>query len=171
MGVYVCVYIILVIQQTMGVYVCVCVYIYIYSLIDSILCPTDFILIYVYILYSRLWVCMCVCIYHTSNTADSGCVCMCVYIYHTSNTADSGCVCMCVCIYIVLLTQSCVAQTEMMYKKNPKLLTQIHYCEKEGVPYVVIVGENEMEKGGVTLRNVDTRQEVNYFIHACMHHR
>ena len=48
-----------------------------------------------------------------------------------------------------------------MYKKNPKLLNQIQYCEREQVPYIVIVGQDEREKGGVTLRNVETRQQVN----------
>jgi histidyl-tRNA synthetase len=47
-----------------------------------------------------------------------------------------------------------------MYKKNPKLLNQFQYCEREGVPFIVTVGDAEREKGGVTLRNVDTRQEV-----------
>lgn len=47
-----------------------------------------------------------------------------------------------------------------MYKKNPKLLNQFQYCEREGVPFIVTVGEGERDRGGVTLRNVETRQEV-----------
>ena len=53
-----------------------------------------------------------------------------------------------------------VLQTEIVYKKNPKLLNQFQYCERELVPFIVIVGEGEREKGGVTLRDVNTRQEV-----------
>ena len=47
-----------------------------------------------------------------------------------------------------------------MYKKNPKLLNQFQYCEREGVPFIVTVGEEEREKGGVSLRDVNTRKEV-----------
>ena len=64
------------------------------------------------VIQQTLGVYVCVCIYHTSNTADSVCVCVymtlviqqtqcvyvCVCVYHTSNTADSGCVCLCVYI-------------------------------------------------------------------------
>ena len=48
-----------------------------------------------------------------------------------------------------------------MYKQQPRLLNQIQYCEREVVPFVVIVGEAERQKGGVTLRNVTTREEVS----------
>ncbi len=48
-----------------------------------------------------------------------------------------------------------------MYKKNPKLLNQIQYCEREDVPLMVIVGEREKGNGGVTLREVPTRKEVH----------
>ena len=48
-----------------------------------------------------------------------------------------------------------------MYKKNPKLLNQFQYCEKEEVPFIVVVGEGEMAKGGVTLREVASREEVS----------
>ena len=48
----------------------------------------------------------------------------------------------------------------MLYKKNPKLLNQFQYSEKEGVPLLVIVGEEETAKGGVKIRNTQTRGEV-----------
>ena len=51
-------------------------------------------------------------------------------------------------------------QTEMMYRKDPKFLNQIQYCEREGIPLVVIVGNEEKEKGGVKIRNVKTQKEV-----------
>lgn len=47
-----------------------------------------------------------------------------------------------------------------MYKKNPKMLNQFQYCERESVPFIVTVGEGEKAKGGVTLRNTVTREEV-----------
>ncbi|XP_064405227.1 histidine--tRNA ligase, cytoplasmic-like isoform X2 [Halichondria panicea] len=48
---------------------------------------------------------------------------------------------------------------EMMYKKNPKLLNQFQYCEKELVPLIVIVGEDERARGGVKIRDSVTRAE------------
>uniref|UniRef100_A0A8D0FZ78 histidine--tRNA ligase n=1 Tax=Sphenodon punctatus TaxID=8508 RepID=A0A8D0FZ78_SPHPU len=51
-------------------------------------------------------------------------------------------------------------KAEMMYKKNPSFLDQLHYCEQRGIPVVAIVGEQEMEDGIVKLRDVATREEV-----------
>lgn len=48
----------------------------------------------------------------------------------------------------------------MMYKKNPKLLNQFQYSEREGVPLLVIVGDEEKARGGVKIRDTHTRQEV-----------
>lgn len=48
-----------------------------------------------------------------------------------------------------------------MYRKNPKLLNQFQYCEKEGIPFMVLVGEEEKVNGGVKIRNVETRKEVS----------
>ena len=48
-----------------------------------------------------------------------------------------------------------------MYRKNPKLLNQFQYCEKEGIPFMVLVGEEEKANGGVKIRNVETRKEVS----------
>lgn len=49
---------------------------------------------------------------------------------------------------------------EQSYKRNPKLLAQLQYCEERGIPLVVILGESEIEKGIVKLRDVITRAEV-----------
>lgn len=38
-------------------------------------------------------------------------------------------------------------KAEMLYKNNPKLLTQLHYCESTGIPLVVITGEQELKEG------------------------
>lgn len=48
----------------------------------------------------------------------------------------------------------------MLYKKNPKLLNQLQYCEETGIPLVAIVGEQELKDGVVKLRVVATREEV-----------
>ncbi|VDK85266.1 unnamed protein product [Cylicostephanus goldi] len=47
----------------------------------------------------------------------------------------------------------------MAYKANPKLLTQLQYCEDRLIPYVLIVGERELQEGVIKLRNVKTREE------------
>lgn len=46
------------------------------------------------------------------------------------------------------------------YKKNPKLLAQLQYCEELDIPYAVILGESEIQRGVVKLREVSTRTEV-----------
>jgi histidyl-tRNA synthetase len=51
-------------------------------------------------------------------------------------------------------------KAEMMYKVNPKFLNQIQYCERESIPLMIVVGEEEKGKGGVKLRDVVTQQEV-----------
>lgn len=54
----------------------------------------------------------------------------------------------------------CYPQTELLYKRNPKLLNQFQYCEREGVPLIVITGEEERARGGVKIREVASRKEV-----------
>uniref|UniRef100_A0A8C4UEH8 histidine--tRNA ligase n=1 Tax=Falco tinnunculus TaxID=100819 RepID=A0A8C4UEH8_FALTI len=52
-------------------------------------------------------------------------------------------------------------KAEMLYKKDPKLLKQLQYCEDTGIPLAVIVGEQELTDGVIKLRNVATREEVD----------
>ncbi|XP_058704316.1 histidine--tRNA ligase, cytoplasmic-like isoform X3 [Poecile atricapillus] len=52
-------------------------------------------------------------------------------------------------------------KAEMLYKKDPKLLKQLHYCEDTGIPLAAIVGEQELADGVVKLRDVATREEVD----------
>ncbi|XP_075066005.1 histidine--tRNA ligase, cytoplasmic-like [Mixophyes fleayi] len=52
-------------------------------------------------------------------------------------------------------------KAEMLYKKHPKLLTQLQYCEKTGIPLVAIIGEKELMEGVVKLRDIATRKEVD----------
>ncbi|KAM6455422.1 histidine--tRNA ligase, cytoplasmic [Liasis olivaceus] len=52
-------------------------------------------------------------------------------------------------------------KAEILYKKNPKLLSQLQYCEETGIPLVAILGEQELKDGVVKLRDVVTREEVD----------
>ncbi|XP_061858632.1 histidine--tRNA ligase, cytoplasmic-like isoform X2 [Colius striatus] len=52
-------------------------------------------------------------------------------------------------------------KAEVLYKKNPKLLSQLQYCEDTGIPLVAIVGEQELKDRVVKLRVVASREEVN----------
>jgi len=51
-------------------------------------------------------------------------------------------------------------RTEHSYKKNPKMLTQLQYCEETGIPLAVVLGESEITKGVVKVRNISSREEV-----------
>lgn len=48
----------------------------------------------------------------------------------------------------------------MSHKKNPKLLSQLQYCEDNGIPIAVMIGSGELEEGNVKIRNVATREET-----------
>jgi len=51
-------------------------------------------------------------------------------------------------------------KTEQPYKKSPKMLSQLQYCEENGIPLAVILGSSEIERGVVKLRVVETREET-----------
>ena len=48
----------------------------------------------------------------------------------------------------------------MSLKANPKFLAQLQECESQRIPWVLILGESELERGVVKLRNVADRKEV-----------
>ncbi|XP_061858676.1 histidine--tRNA ligase, cytoplasmic-like [Colius striatus] len=52
-------------------------------------------------------------------------------------------------------------KAEIVYKKDPKLLKQLQYCEDTGIPLAAIIGEQELRDAVVKLRDVPTRQEVD----------
>uniref|UniRef100_A0A8U7P5L9 histidine--tRNA ligase n=1 Tax=Corvus moneduloides TaxID=1196302 RepID=A0A8U7P5L9_CORMO len=52
-------------------------------------------------------------------------------------------------------------KAEMLYKKDPKLLKQLQYCEDTGIPLAAIVGEQELADRVVKLRDVATREQVD----------
>lgn len=51
-------------------------------------------------------------------------------------------------------------KAEQSYKKNAKLLAQLHHCEERKIPLAIIIGESELAKGEVTLRVVSMRKEI-----------
>merc|ERR1711890_223290 len=51
-------------------------------------------------------------------------------------------------------------RTEQSYKKNPKMLTQLQYCEEQGIPLAVVLGESEISRGMVKVRSISSREEV-----------
>lgn len=51
-------------------------------------------------------------------------------------------------------------RAEHSYKLNPKLLAQLQHCEENQIPLVLILGDSELERGVVKLRNVLTREEA-----------
>lgn len=50
-------------------------------------------------------------------------------------------------------------KAEQSYKVNPKLLVQLQHCEEQGIPLALVLGDAELERGVVKLREVSTRQE------------
>ena len=53
-------------------------------------------------------------------------------------------------------------KAEMAYKRNPHLLNQFQYCEKEGVPFQILVGEEELKADSVKIRDAETKEEASY---------
>jgi histidyl-tRNA synthetase len=50
-------------------------------------------------------------------------------------------------------------KAEHSYKSNPKLLAQLQHCEENQIPLALVLGEGELERGVVKLRDVVTRHE------------
>ncbi|XP_052796021.1 histidine--tRNA ligase-like isoform X2 [Mya arenaria] len=50
-------------------------------------------------------------------------------------------------------------KTEQSYKKNPRALDQFQYCETNGIPIAIIIGQSEIENNEVTMKNTQTRVE------------
>lgn len=49
--------------------------------------------------------------------------------------------------------------TEHSYKLNPKLLAQFQHCEERAIPFALVLGDSEIERGVVKFREVTTREE------------
>jgi histidyl-tRNA synthetase len=48
---------------------------------------------------------------------------------------------------------------EHSYKGNAKFLSQLQYCEDNGVPLAIVIGGSEIERGVVKIRDITTKQE------------
>lgn len=48
---------------------------------------------------------------------------------------------------------------EFTYKDKIKILSEFQFCEQKQIPWILIVGEQELEQGFIKLRNVQTRTE------------
>lgn len=51
-------------------------------------------------------------------------------------------------------------RSEHSYKENPKILHQIQHCEKQKIPFGIIIGDSELKNNIVKLRTIDTREEI-----------
>ena len=63
-------------------------------------------------------------------------------------------------LYLINNAFVSLLQTEQSYKRNPKALDQFQYCEQNGIPLAIIIGQSEIENNFVKLRNVVNREEV-----------
>lgn len=50
-------------------------------------------------------------------------------------------------------------KAEHSYKTNPKLLQQLQHCEDQQIPFALVLGDSELERGVAKLRDVTTRKE------------
>lgn len=51
-------------------------------------------------------------------------------------------------------------KAEHSYKSSPKFMTQVQYCEDQGIPYIIVFGDEEIKAGQVKIRAVKTREET-----------
>lgn len=51
-------------------------------------------------------------------------------------------------------------KAEHSYKLNPKLLAQLQHCEENQIPFAIVLGDSELQRGVVKLREVKTRNET-----------
>ena len=50
-------------------------------------------------------------------------------------------------------------KAETGYSNSPKMKSQIEHCIQNSIPYLIIVGENEINEGIVKIKVVDTKEE------------
>merc|ERR1712121_96859 len=50
-------------------------------------------------------------------------------------------------------------EAEIIYKSNPKLLNQFQYCEENSIPLCAFFGDEELNRGVVSLRDMNTREQ------------
>ncbi|CAH8550963.1 unnamed protein product [Heterobilharzia americana] len=47
----------------------------------------------------------------------------------------------------------------MSHRNHPRLLDQLQYCESTGIPLAVVLGDSELARGTVKLRDIQSREE------------
>lgn len=60
----------------------------------------------------------------------------------------------------ILKLISSLLKAEFVYKEDPKLLNQFQSSEESGIPFCIIIGEEELKDGFLTLRETFSRKEV-----------
>ena len=51
-------------------------------------------------------------------------------------------------------------KTEMSHTANAQPLAEFQQCEKDGIPFQVIIGEEEKKRGSVKIRDTFSKKEV-----------
>lgn len=55
-----------------------------------------------------------------------------------------------------------------VYPSSEKIKKQMKYADDKGIPYVVLIGENEMQTGQLTLKNMSSGEQENLTINGIM---
>lgn len=50
--------------------------------------------------------------------------------------------------------------TELYPDANAKLDKQFKYADKKGIPYAIVLGQDEIDKCIITLKNLTTREQL-----------
>ena len=57
-----------------------------------------------------------------------------------------------------------------IYPDSAKMKKQMEYANRRGIPYVVIIGSNELEQGVATVKNMTTGEQASVAIEALVNH-
>jgi histidyl-tRNA synthetase len=49
-----------------------------------------------------------------------------------------------------------------MYPEPAKMKKQMTYANNKNIPYVLLIGENEMNAGTITVKNMETGEQISY---------
>lgn len=64
------------------------------------------------------------------------------------------------CLQLIKQLRTAGINTEI-YPEAAKMKKQMAYADKKGIPFVALVGENEMQQGIVSLKNMDSGEQTN----------
>lgn len=64
------------------------------------------------------------------------------------------------CLPLIKQLRTAGINTEI-YPEAAKMKKQMAYADKKGIPFVALVGENEMQQGIVSLKNMDSGEQTN----------